>query len=329
MEYTNAAAKVIQFGLKHSIAQAFLLLSGIFVLASVWSGNDMYVPWSLFTLFYALINFKIEAMRKHATLGNYLVGNNSGSILFSLSSWLLLFAWVVGSIQLLSGVLLVNLFSFTLSGIMPLLAIGSIIIWIIYGFYRKIVDTEGQSNYDEMASNHSVRKNLTLKEKLQLARESREFFWRERHYANDRENRINDAIRVVELQIAAITLALAATFAPDKSAEDPIFSTSIFTGFGMIALVLSIVFGLINERVKMRFWSRIADFRDRALLEYHKVLLKEIDFEKAERNVKQLMGGVERKKLSSDNRPLILQTVLLAIGVLAIVATRLMMIFQL
>lgn len=90
---------LVKEGLAHSIAQAFLIFSGALVIVSVWQYR--YVSLSFFTLFYALINFKIEAIRKLPSLGNYGMRDNWGAVLYALASWLLLAWWIIGSAFLL------------------------------------------------------------------------------------------------------------------------------------------------------------------------------------------------------------------------------------
>lgn len=92
----DAAFKITKEGLKHSIAQAFLILSGILVVASVWVAKD-YVFVSFFTLFYALINFKMETLRRHESLGRYAVGSDHlQSIRFTTTSIFHFMWWTTG-----------------------------------------------------------------------------------------------------------------------------------------------------------------------------------------------------------------------------------------
>ena len=103
----NGISKIIKEGLKHTIAQAFLLFSGVLVIVSVWAAKD-YIFVSFFTLFYALINFKMEALRRHETLGRYAVGNDHGqNILFTVTSIFHFMWWAIGV-----GIILLSLCDF-------------------------------------------------------------------------------------------------------------------------------------------------------------------------------------------------------------------------
>ena len=73
-------SEIIKIGLSHSIAQAFLIFSGILVIISIL--KEEYIFVSFLTLFYALINFKLEALRKHESLGRYAVGSNFQQTVF-------------------------------------------------------------------------------------------------------------------------------------------------------------------------------------------------------------------------------------------------------
>lgn len=88
----NTIAEVVKYGLSHSIAQAFLIFSGVLVIASVRQAND-YIPVSFFTLFYALIAHYLTALRKHESLGRYAVGSDHlQSIRFTIT-YISYFVW--------------------------------------------------------------------------------------------------------------------------------------------------------------------------------------------------------------------------------------------
>jgi len=165
---------------------------------------------------------------------------------------------------------------------------------------------------------------LTEEEKIQLARESREFFLQGRQYANDRENQISDGIRTVELQVAAIIFALTGAFALGTEIVEGTFWIPILTSIGLVFLALSIVFGLINEWVRSRFWKGVANLKEEAFLEYDRVLLKEKTFENAREYVKGLIGG-EKKRMQSPSWPVVLQTILLAIGGLSVLIAKILL----
>lgn len=98
----DTLAEIVKTALNHSIVQAFLIFSAGLVIVSVWKSNN-YVPVSFFTLFYALINFKIEALRKHESLGRYAVGNDFWQIvLYTFISILYFVWWVTGVVIVIS-----------------------------------------------------------------------------------------------------------------------------------------------------------------------------------------------------------------------------------
>jgi len=149
-------AELIKTGLAHSIAQTFLIFSGALVAVSlIWAKEFVLV--SFFTLFYALINFKIEGIRRHESLGRYAVGSYLGqSILFTLISisyfvwWIMLvttilinivpvddinFITILGS-HYQTYVLLPAIGSFVIKFI-PITALILTILWLICMFYKK------------------------------------------------------------------------------------------------------------------------------------------------------------------------------------------------
>ena len=127
---------LIKYVLMHSIAQGFLIFSGALVVISIWKGND-YVFLSFFTLFYSIINFKIEAIRRHPSMGNYGMRTTIGSILYTLISWSLLIWWIIGSLLILNINLELllnyeNWYFYVSLGCLIL-----ILSWIIHIFYEK------------------------------------------------------------------------------------------------------------------------------------------------------------------------------------------------
>ena len=83
--------EVVKKALDHSIAQAFLVFSGILVVVSIT--EERYIFVSFLTLFYALLNFKIEALRKHESLGEYAVGKDRLQIILFTLTLITLFIW--------------------------------------------------------------------------------------------------------------------------------------------------------------------------------------------------------------------------------------------
>lgn len=142
-EARDTLAGLVKRGLEHSIAQVFLIFSGVLVLISVFKEND-YVVISFFTLFYAFVNFKVEGIRKHESLGDHAVGNNFGAVLYSLISLLLLVGWILGSVVLLSDVgstlgYLKNNFSLLswITGFVLIGALALFVSWMLYIFLSK------------------------------------------------------------------------------------------------------------------------------------------------------------------------------------------------
>lgn len=133
MAERNSVAEVFLFGLKHSVAQAFFVFSVALMLVAMWKATE-YLFFSVYTLFYAVLNFKIEAIRKSPDLQDYAVGKKSGkwgATLYSTISLLLLLGWVVGS-----TLILVNYVSLLVATGMILgpafLLLAWWIMWVIY-----------------------------------------------------------------------------------------------------------------------------------------------------------------------------------------------------
>ncbi|MDO8611036.1 MAG: hypothetical protein Q7R95_10955 [bacterium] len=167
---------LIKVGLLHSIAQAFLIFSGALVIVSVWNNND-YIPLSYFTLFYAFINFKIEAIRRHPSMGNYGMRTIWGTIFYTLISWSLLIWWIIGVSIINNNLdLLFNYkhrYFYVSLGCLIL-----IFIWMMIIFYEKrknknlsikvsteVSTKENKSDYYEIGC---VCKNCDLDEKLYI-----------------------------------------------------------------------------------------------------------------------------------------------------------------
>lgn len=84
--------EIIKLGLRHSIAQAFLIFSGFLVVISMLWAKE-YINVVFFTLFYALIVHYLTALRRHESLGKYAVGNDKLQILLFTLIYIFLFAW--------------------------------------------------------------------------------------------------------------------------------------------------------------------------------------------------------------------------------------------
>ena len=84
--------EIIKVGLQHSIAQAFLIFSGLLVVISMLWMRE-YIGITFFTLFYALIAHYLTALRRHESLGEYAVGKNRGQIILFTLVNIFLFVW--------------------------------------------------------------------------------------------------------------------------------------------------------------------------------------------------------------------------------------------
>jgi len=140
---------LIAIGLLHSIAQGFLIFSGALVIVSIWN-NNTYIS------FYALFNFKIEAIRKHPSLGNYGMRDIFGVILYTTTSLSLLLLWIVGSVLLLNFEFSKKDYIFLISGLLLIIWLISFLWWIGLIFYRKTeksnsaIDTELNKTFYEV-----------------------------------------------------------------------------------------------------------------------------------------------------------------------------------
>lgn len=83
---------IIKSTLKHSVAQTFLVFSGVLVIVSIWSTENN-VLVSFFTLFYALITHSLTSLRKHESLGESFVGDDKGQVIWLTVSYALYFLW--------------------------------------------------------------------------------------------------------------------------------------------------------------------------------------------------------------------------------------------
>lgn len=84
--------KIINVGLQHSIAQAFLIFSGLLVVISMLWAKE-YIGIVFFTLFYALIAHYLTALRRHESLGQYAVGKHKEQIILFILLNIFLFVW--------------------------------------------------------------------------------------------------------------------------------------------------------------------------------------------------------------------------------------------
>lgn len=166
---------MLKEGLKHSIALPFLIFSGIvFVISLKW--NTYLKPdFFVFMLFYALVNFKVEATRKHEVIGQYAVGNFYGSLFYTLISWTLLFLWLSGStILVVNKNSLTNmLFDYTkLPFYLLMIFFVFVAIWfvIIFAKMYKNKDIKNDNVIQEQDEDYSLDvkiKDLSLSLKIQ------------------------------------------------------------------------------------------------------------------------------------------------------------------
>ncbi len=98
----DTIAEVMKEGLKHSIAQVFLVFSGILVIISFLNGNEMLIRIGFWTLFYGMIAHYLKSLSKHETLGRYAAGyEHKQVILFSRVYLYFLISWAVGTAVIL------------------------------------------------------------------------------------------------------------------------------------------------------------------------------------------------------------------------------------
>lgn len=131
----DTIAELLKTGLAHSIAQTFLIFSGIIVIVSViYHAEKIYILLISFsTLFYALIAHYLTALRKHESLGKYAVGNYFWQSVLFTAIFILYFIWWAMSVWaiLCAGV------SFFVSIITLILALILTLIWLFCMFYNK------------------------------------------------------------------------------------------------------------------------------------------------------------------------------------------------
>lgn len=133
----NSIVKLFEIGFKHSSAQPFLILGGLLVVVSMLWAQDLFL-FSVFTLFYALLNFKVETIRRSPDVGSFAVGTVAGATLYTILSVLLLFTWIAVSILLLIDlnsvleILRNNHFLLSATGFVSTFVIVLFVIWTAY-----------------------------------------------------------------------------------------------------------------------------------------------------------------------------------------------------
>jgi len=147
MGQDNKIVEIIKFGLQHSIALAFLIFSGIFIIFSIKFEVEKYILIAFFTFFYALLAYRIRVISKKEVWGDYAVGDNFGALLYFLTEWLFFIGWIVGSVLLLNDVQLFDLFSdhgfFT---IILTFASATFVAWAVLIYWRKICHESSDFN---------------------------------------------------------------------------------------------------------------------------------------------------------------------------------------
>lgn len=168
--------EIVKKGLDHSIAQAFLIFSAIFVvLATIQAPN--YISLALFTLFYAFINFKIESLRKHESLGVYAMGKRGQIITFTLILIFLLIWWITGAWAILQRASWQNWYDLippswpSISSYALIISLFLITTWIIWFFSKLPKDTKPTRS--EIESKESYELDVKVNDFSLLLRKSK------------------------------------------------------------------------------------------------------------------------------------------------------------
>lgn len=162
---------------------------------------------------------------------------------------------------------------------------------------------------------------------IQLAKEYREFENNERHYADDRSNRISDSFRGVELQIAALVFAFNAVFIGNNVFQDSSSLVSRIFAISLLLLAMSLLFGLLNEYMKINFWKNMSSLYSKSFRKFDQAVNIKISLKEALAFHNGQMGGVETKRFEHNQIFFVLQTISLVLGLLANLSVVLILFF--
>lgn len=149
-------------------------------------------------------------------------------------------------------------------------------------------------------------------ESKDFAKDKRDTWLNMFYYGNKRQNENADYFTKLEIEIASIFLALSVSLFNDNIANAFLYVKYLFI-FGIIFLVLSLFFGLLNFHVKSKFWDRETGLYNLCIFEWTEVLRDKISEEHAQSSCNKITQG--KNQISSPSWPWVLQTLFLLLGV--------------
>lgn len=151
-------------------------------------------------------------------------------------------------------------------------------------------------------------------DEIELAKEHREFAHTHLQYADNRLNKISDSLADKMLQIATIIFAFSTAFL-SKQILGSLWIKNVFI-IGLFLLLMSIVFGVVHELVRRKFWIEWSEKRNRIFMAFNEARRGKIPFSEACARNNEIVK-VSGVNLSSA-WPFIVQAILLILGTLGI-----------
>lgn len=102
-------------------------------------------------------------------------------------------------------------------------------------------------------SNHEICKGLKICV-VNLATEKSDLWNSRIAYADDRQNISSDSLVTLQIQAASILFTFTSFFSKDLVSQLPFYLKIIYS-LSLVALITSIVFGIIGFYTKLRFWK--------------------------------------------------------------------------
>ncbi len=113
-----------------------------------------------------------------------------------------------------------------------------------------------------MNDNNNKVENINTIEQLQIAKEHRDFAYTLMQYSDDRLNKLSDSLANKLLQIATIIFAFSTVFISDSFKNQTNLTIKIILIIGLCFLLVSIVFAIVHDFVRRKFWENWSSKRN-------------------------------------------------------------------
>ena len=153
-----------------------------------------------------------------------------------------------------------------------------------------------------------------IKEEKEIAKEWRDICLDEAVHAKKRSNLLSDEFSKNLLQISSIIFGIATAFVVPIIGQ--LFLIRFIYISGLIALICSLIFGLVNIQIKQNFWESVVATAHRRVKYYSEAREGTLSLDKAKIGAHEATQG--KSRIGSPGWAWITQTIFTFLGIISI-----------